>query len=92
MKAGSALKLRLKVKICLTKLKSWLPAMIMISQSYTMLKKETGGEFTRKVLLENLRLNNGNIKKTATEMRCSRNTIYLALKKEKKDKEAISFH
>jgi transposase len=57
--------------------------MITISQSYVILKKETGIEFARKVLLENLRRNNWNIKKTAKEMRCSRNTIYLALKKEK---------
>ena len=48
-----------------------------------MLKKETGVEFARKVLLENLRKNKGNIKKTAKEMQCSRNTIYLALNKEK---------
>jgi hypothetical protein len=57
--------------------------MIIISQSYVILKKETGVEFARKVLLENLRKNKGNIKKTAKEMQCSRNTIYLALKKEK---------
>ncbi len=47
-----------------------------------MLKKETGEEFARKILLENLNLNKGNIKKTAEMMRCSRNTIYLAIKKE----------
>jgi len=57
--------------------------MIIISQPYIMLKKETGVEFARKVLLENLRKNKGNIKKTAKEMQCSRNTIYLALNKEK---------
>jgi len=85
MKVGSVLKLRLKVVISLTKLKSWLPTMIIISQSYVILKKETGEEFARKTLLENLRLNRGNVKKTAGEMRCSRNTIYLALEKEKKN-------
>jgi transposase len=77
------LKLRLKVKIYSSKLKSWPPTMIILSQTYFMLKKETGAEFARKVLLENLRRNKGNIKKTAKEMGCSRNTIYLALKKEK---------
>jgi len=56
--------------------------MIIIPQSYLILKKETGEEFARKILLENLKLNKGNIKKTAQEMKCSRNTIYLALKKE----------
>ncbi|MCL0091792.1 hypothetical protein M1N59_00815 [Dehalococcoidales bacterium] len=58
--------------------------MTIISQSYATLKKETGEEFARKTLLENLRFNKGNIKKTAKEMKCSRNTIYLALEKEKK--------
>jgi len=57
--------------------------MTIISQSYAILKKETGQEFARKTLLENLRFNQGNIKKTAKEMKCSRNTIYLALEKEK---------
>ncbi len=56
--------------------------MITISQSYAILKKETGEEFARKALLENLRFNQNNIKKTAQEMKCSRNTIYLALEKE----------
>jgi len=83
MKVGGALKLRLKVEISLTRLKSWPPTMIILSQTYFMLKKETGTEFARKVLLENLRRNEGNVKKTAKEMGCSRNTIYLALKKEK---------
>jgi DNA-binding NtrC family response regulator len=46
-----------------------------------MLKKETRAEFARKVLLENLRGNKGNVKKTPKEMEYSRNTIYLALKK-----------
>jgi len=50
-----------------------------------MLKRETGEKFARKTLLENLRLNQGNVKKTAKEMRCSRNTIYLALEKERKN-------
>jgi len=85
MKVGSALKLRLKVIISLTKLKSWLPTMITISQSYTTLKKETKEEFARKTLLGNLVLNKGNIKKTARVMNCSRNTIYLALEKEKEN-------
>ena len=58
--------------------------MITISQSYIILKRETGEEFARKTLLENLRLNKGNIKKTSEEMKCSRNTIYLALEKERK--------
>jgi transposase len=57
--------------------------MTIISQSYVTLKKETGEEFARKTLLENLKLNNNNIKKTAKEMRCSRGTIYLAIEKEK---------
>jgi len=59
--------------------------MITISQPYTLLKKETGAEFARKVLLENLRINQGNVKKTARGMGCSRNTIYLALAKEKRN-------
>jgi DNA-binding NtrC family response regulator len=50
-----------------------------------MLKKETGEEFARKVLLENVRLNRGNVQETAKEMRCSKNTIYLALEKEKEN-------
>jgi transposase len=82
-KVGGALKLRLKVETYLNKLKSWPPTMIILSQTYFMLKKETGAEFARKVLLENLKQNKGNVKKTAKEMGCSRNTIYLALKKEK---------
>jgi len=57
--------------------------MTIISQSYATLKKEVSQEFARKVLLENLRANKGNIKKTAENMKCSRNTVYLALKKEK---------
>ena len=57
--------------------------MIIISQSYLSLKKETGEEFARKVLLENLRANKGNVKETAKKMKCSRNTIYLAIDKEK---------
>ena len=57
--------------------------MIIISQSYLSLKKEIGEKFARKVLLENLKLNKGNIKKTSFEMKCSRNTIYLAIRKEK---------
>lgn len=57
--------------------------MTIISQSYAMLKKEAGEEFARKVLLENLERNKGNIQKTAKEMRCSRNTVYLALNKKK---------
>jgi hypothetical protein len=57
--------------------------MIIISQSYATLKKETSPEYARKILLENLRRNKSNIKKTAREMKCSRNTIYLALEKEK---------
>lgn len=85
MKVGSVLKLRLKVDISLTKLKNWLPTMTIISQSYIMLKRETGEEFARKILLENLKLNKGNIKKTAREMKCSRNTIYLALEKEREN-------
>jgi hypothetical protein len=56
--------------------------MTIRSQSYSILKEETGEEFARKVLLENLRLNNGNIKKTSQEMKCSRNTIYSAIEKE----------
>lgn len=57
--------------------------MTILSQSYAMLKGETGEEFARKTLLENLRFNKGNVKKTAREMGCSRNTIYLALEKER---------
>lgn len=57
--------------------------MTILTQSYVILKKETGDEFARKALLENLARNEGNVKKTAQEMRCSRTTIYLALKKEK---------
>ncbi|RMD59330.1 hypothetical protein D6821_01460 [Candidatus Parcubacteria bacterium] len=58
--------------------------MTIISQSYATLKKETGEEFARKMLLENLKFHQGNIKKTAKAMQCSRNTIYLAIKKAKK--------
>ncbi|MFQ6084505.1 MAG: hypothetical protein ACE5WD_14280 [Candidatus Aminicenantia bacterium] len=58
--------------------------MITISQTYAILKKETSPEFARRTLLDNLSKNNGNIEKTAREMRCSKNTIYLAL--EKKDR------
>jgi len=57
------LKLRLKVKVYSNKLESWPPIMIIISQTYFMLKKETGAEFARKVLLENLRRNKGNVKR-----------------------------
>lgn len=46
-----------------------------------MLKKETSVEFARNVLLENLEKNNNNVEKTAREMQCSKNTIYLALSK-----------
>lgn len=59
--------------------------MRIISQSYVILKKETGEEFARRTLLENLRFNKGNIKKTAKQMKCSRNTIYLALEKEREN-------
>ena len=59
--------------------------MRIISQSYVILKKETGEKFARKALLENLRFNKGNIKKTAKQMKCSRNTIYLALEKEREN-------
>jgi hypothetical protein len=56
MKVGGALKLRLKVEeISLTRLKSWPPTMIILSQTYFMLKKETGADFVRRVLLENLK-------------------------------------
>jgi transcriptional regulator of acetoin/glycerol metabolism len=55
--------------------------LIILSQTCFIFKKETGTEFVRKVLLENLKHNKGNIKKTVKEMGCSRKTIYLALKK-----------
>jgi len=55
MKVGGALKLRLKVKVYSNKLESWSPTMIIISQTYFMLKNETGAEFARRVLLENLK-------------------------------------
>lgn len=58
--------------------------MINITQSYFILKKETSDEYARKVLLENLKLNDDNVKRTASEMRCSRNTIYLAIGKKEK--------
>jgi hypothetical protein len=64
------LKLRLKVKVYSSKLKSWPPTIIILSQTYFMLKKETGAEFAIKVLLESLRRNKGNVKKTAKEMGC----------------------
>jgi len=57
-----------------------------------MLKRETGEEFARKTLLENLRLNKGNIKKTAKQMECSRNTVYLALDKRIKGNLADQSH
>ncbi|MCD6402538.1 hypothetical protein J7L36_01645 [bacterium] len=66
--------------------------MTIISQSYAMLKRKTGEEFARKTLLENLRFNQGNIKKIAKEMKCSRNTIYLALEKEKQGNLADKTH
>ncbi len=59
--------------------------MTILSQSYVMLKKETGAEFTRKTLLENLRFNKENIKKTAREMACSKGAIYLCLQKEREN-------
>jgi transposase InsO family protein len=66
--------------------------MITISQPYTLLKKETGAEFARKALLENLKINQGNVKKTAQDMNCSRNTVYLSLIKEKKNYLADELH
>ena len=57
--------------------------MTILSQSYAIIKKQTNPEFARRALLENLRFNQGNVLKTARQMRCSRNTIYLTLKKEK---------
>lgn len=58
---------------------------IVISKSYLTIKKETGPEFARKILLENLENNKGNVEKTAREMRCSKNTLYLALVKQKEN-------
>jgi transcriptional regulator with PAS, ATPase and Fis domain len=52
--------------------------MTIILQSYATLKKQTSPEFARQVLLENLKRNNGNVEKTAKEMICSKNTVYLA--------------
>lgn len=58
---------------------------IIISKSYLTLKNETGPEFARNTLLENLRNNLNNIEKTARQMHCSKNTIYLALTKQKEN-------
>jgi hypothetical protein len=56
---------------------------ITILKSYLTLKNETSGEFARQTLLDNLQNNKGNVEKTAREMKCSKNTIYLALSKQK---------
>jgi len=58
---------------------------ITISKPYLILKKETFPEFARQTLLENLQRNEGNVEKTAREMRCFKNTIYLALIKQKEN-------
>ena len=42
---------------------------ITISKPYLILKKETFPEFVRQTLLENLQRNEGNVEKTAREMR-----------------------
>lgn len=55
---------------------------ITISKSYRTLKRETSPEFARQSLLENLQGNAGNVEKTAREMRCSKNTVYLTLTKQ----------
>jgi putative transposase len=54
---------------------------ITISKSYRTVKNETSPAFARQSLLETLRRNGGNVEKTARELRCSKNTIYLALAK-----------
>lgn len=59
--------------------------MTIILQSYATLKKQTSPEFARQVLLENLKRNNGNVEKTAKEMICSKNTVYLAISKQREN-------
>lgn len=58
--------------------------MTIISQSYATIKKETGVEFARKVLLQTYDRLEGNVKATSEAMRCSRKTVYLALEKQEK--------
>jgi hypothetical protein len=58
---------------------------IIISKSYLTLKNETYPEFARNTLLENLSNNLGNVEKTAQQMKCSKNTIYLAIAKQKEN-------
>jgi len=55
---------------------------ITISKSYRTIKRETSPEFARQGLLENLQWNAGNVEKTARELGCSKNTVYLALIKQ----------
>jgi hypothetical protein len=66
--------------------------MTIIYQSYATLKKETSPEFARSVLLEDLRRNKSNIERTAREMRCSKNTVYLAISKQKENDLADKPH
>ncbi len=57
-------------------------AMTILSHSYATLKKETGVEFARKAILETYKHLGNNVKKTSQALKCSRNTVYLALKKQ----------
>jgi len=59
--------------------------MTIISQCYVTLKKQTSPEFARRVLLENLKTNKGNVERTAKEMSCSKNTVYLAISKQREN-------
>ncbi|MFQ6089800.1 MAG: integrase core domain-containing protein, partial [Candidatus Methanofastidiosia archaeon] len=67
-------------------------AMTIISQSYVTLKRETGAEFARKVLLETHDYLGENVKATAQAMQCNRRTVYLALKKREKENLADVSH
>ena len=51
-------------------------------QSYYELKKDTSEEFARRALLYNLERLKNNVRACTREMRCSPNTVYLALKKQ----------
>ena len=53
-------------------------------QSYSELKKETTDIFARKMVLKTLKELKGNIRATAKRLSCSPNTVYLAIRKEKR--------
>jgi len=56
--------------------------MTILSHDYCTLKKETNSVIARQGIFDTLASNNGNVAKTARSLKCSRSTIYLALKKQ----------